>query len=236
MRSRTPDWPKKNMYILSVHSSSPSLSVAVSISGQILSEEILPAGKRHLEQITPLISRVAEASGVSINALGGFAVALGPGTFSGIRVGIATVKGLAMALQRPVAGLSSLELIAWQALGEDEWGISIIDAKRNEVYAALYRRTNGLIELMRGPLLLRSDAVASELAPPDGSLIFCGDSIVDKLAEQAGPSVQARVIVPSAAACAIPSYRYLSQDVPDAIHTLAPIYIRRSDAEEKRLK
>ena len=76
-----------------------------------------------------------------MGAIDGFGVAIGPGSFSGTRVGLATIKGMALALGKPVAGISSLDILAWQALKDGEWGAPVIDARRGEIYTAFYRKS-----------------------------------------------------------------------------------------------
>ena len=138
------------MVILAVHSTSASLSVAITENRVVLREVILPPDRKHLENLAPLIRDLTAELHLSVLDFDGFGVAMGPGTFSGTRVGLATIKGMALALAKPVAGISSLDILAWQALKDGEWGASVIDARRGEIYTAFYRKSGEKVMLVCG--------------------------------------------------------------------------------------
>jgi len=219
--------------LLAVHSTSPRLSVAAVSNGVVMAESILPPGREHLENLAVMIRDLAGHLRISVKSFDGFGVALGPGSFSGIRVGLATIKGMALALKKPVAGISSLEVLAWQALEEDESGAALIDARREEIYVGLYRKSEDRLILLDGPKLIAATDLGAFLEHLPRPPILVGDSAVEPVMVSA--SVRTRTIIPSAAACGMLAWKRLSQGNQGELHSIAPIYIRRSDAEEKRI-
>ncbi len=222
------------MIVLAVHSSSPRLAVALADSGRVLREEVLPPAKKHLENLAPLIKELTYRVAIGFQEIDGFGVAIGPGSFSGIRVGLATVKGMALASKKPVVGVGSLEIIAMQGLNEGESAASVIDARRNEIYAALWKKENDRILLIDGPVLGSTEILKSWADRIGNKLVLCGESVVEQTAESNPELFSARVLTPSAAVCARIAWQRLSVGDADHIHTLTPRYIRKSDAQEKR--
>ncbi len=220
--------------ILAVHTTSPSLGVAIVEGDSVLGETVLPPGKEHLENLAPTIKDLTERVGISVRDVDGLAVATGPGSFSGIRIGIACVKGIAIALGKPVMGVCSLEIPAWQVVGEGRIGVTVIDARRGEVYLAGYRKIEGLTEQIVGPRLVRADTVASFIAEMPAGTFIVGDVSLDGLVGSI-PNVQKEIVsTPSAAACGFIAHERFKRGHASELDSLAPVYVRRSDAEEKR--
>jgi len=171
---------------------------------------------------------------LSVLDIDGFGVAMGPGSFSGTRVGLAMIKGMALALAKPVAGVSSLDILAWQALKDGEWGAPVIDARRGEIYTAFYRKSGDNVMLIAGPMLIKAEEFSQHAEKFSGELLLCGDPVLDHLVESIPHLVRSPVADPSAAACALIAYERIRQGNADDLHLLTPLYIRRSDAEEKK--
>ncbi|MBI5252249.1 MAG: tRNA (adenosine(37)-N6)-threonylcarbamoyltransferase complex dimerization subunit type 1 TsaB [Desulfomonile tiedjei] len=221
------------MVLLAVHTTSPSLGVAIVERDSVLGEVILPHGKEHLENLAPTIRDLTLNLGITLRDLDALAVATGPGSFSGIRIGIACVKGIAIALGKPVLGVTSLEIQAWNIVEEGRTGISVIDARRGEIYLAVYKNLGGLTEIV-APRLLHADGLGSFTAGfPEGTVLV-GDASLERVLTSI-PNVQ-RVIAasPSAAACGLIAYERFTMGAASQLDSLAPLYVRRSDAEEKR--
>jgi len=225
----------KPVIILAVHSTSSQLGVAVVSDSLILAESVLPPGREHLENLALMIKDVIDRMRIDLNNIDGFGVAIGPGSFSGIRIGVATVKGIALALKKPIAGIPSLEILAWQTLNEGEFGAALIDARRREIYVGMYKKFAGRLVQLNSPTLMSSADLSEYLERlPDPPSVLCGDSAVEPLTQAIHTSARAMIVVPSAAACAILAGQRFIQSKPEDLHSMAPIYIRRSDAEEKR--
>jgi len=225
--------PGFDVIILAVHSTSSALSVAITENERVLAEHAAEPDRRHLENLPVLIDDLLTRTRLSPSSIDGFAVARGPGSFSGIRVGIATVKGMALALKKRVVGVSSLDILAWQGLQDGERGFPVIDARRNEVYIGLYYRRNGRLERRAGPDLAPADSAALPATNEATRAIVCGDPVAERLAAGDPNRLEARVLVPSAAACAHLAWLSFRSGESEGIHSLAPLYVRRSDAEER---
>jgi tRNA threonylcarbamoyladenosine biosynthesis protein TsaB len=218
--------------VLAVHSTSPYLGVAVAEDSRILVETILPPSRKHLEQVAVLVRDVLAEAGLTLPDLDGFGVAVGPGSFSGIRIGMALVKGLALALHKPVAGLSSLEILARQD-SEPENRISpIIDAKRGEVYTALYQQRSGAFICLSPPSMMAVDQFPPDRWNTAEGLIVCGDTTTAGLRIDMPGMIVKRPVVASPGICAIAVADRLVQLDHQSVHAVAPLYLRRSDAEE----
>jgi tRNA threonylcarbamoyladenosine biosynthesis protein TsaB len=219
--------------VLAVHSSTPSLGVAVTQNGRVLGETILVSNHEHLEKLATVIRELMAHLGLNLREIDGFGVAIGPGSFSGIRVGLATVKGLALALGKPVAGISSLEILAWAALESGESGLPVIDARRGQVYSACYEKDGMNLGLVEGPLLLTVDQFFVRARLLLNSIPICED-IDSSMPTQFSNLRNRQVNVSRPVACALIAENRFKLGVPDNLHLLAPLYVRRSDAEEKR--
>jgi tRNA threonylcarbamoyladenosine biosynthesis protein TsaB len=222
------------VFVLAVHSTTPYLSVAVSGENRVLCENVLPPGREHLENLAPMIASLMREVRIELEQVDGFAVAKGPGSFSGIRVGMAVVKGMALALGKPVAGISSLEIMAWQTLKPGERGLAVIDARRDEMYTALYAKRRERLELLDGPILVSRANLKNFVQPHEEGLILCGDEVTEGLADMERRLIRRPGQIPSAAACAILARQRFLNGEGDEIHSLAPLYIRRSDAEKNK--
>lgn len=222
------------MIVLAIHSTSPTLSAAVVEDGRVLAEQTLPPGRHHLENAAPLVADLTRGLGYKVSDVDGFGVALGPGSFSGIRIGLATVKGLALALRKPLAGISSLEILAWKALGPGETGAAVLDARREQLYVALYCGAGGRPALIAPPVLLADRDLRLQMDAANNGLVTCGEDLVQRLAAVDSGLVLRPASGGLAAACGILAWERLKRNDCDDLHGLLPIYIRRSDAEEKK--
>jgi tRNA threonylcarbamoyladenosine biosynthesis protein TsaB len=137
------------MRVLGIDTSTPCGSIGLIEGEQILCEYSLNRKVSHSERVLKTIDRVLEDSGLSIGEIDGFAVSIGPGSFTGLRIGVSVVKGLAFATGRCVAGVSTLDALAQNVRYSPYLICPLLDARKGEVYTALYRNTgkNDLIKL-----------------------------------------------------------------------------------------
>lgn len=222
------------MDILAVHTTTPRLSVAITRDGRIVQEQVLSPGREHLENLAPVIRDVTRRAQIRLEDMDGFGVAIGPGSFSGIRVGLATVKGLALALDKSVVGVSSLEILSWQGLSEGEVGAAVIDARRGEIFAGVYRKRAHWAALLQGPFMMKADLLERLLhrINHDG-LPICAERAIENLVPNTACAAETRIVTPSAGACALLAEESFRTGKAEDLHSIAPLYIRRSDAEEK---
>jgi len=138
------------MLILAVDTTTPSGSVALLRDGGLVGEIGLVSASSHSSRLLGAVDLLLRAAGSDIRAVDAYAVAVGPGSFTGIRIGLGAVKGLAFASGKPAAPVSSLTALATKiAEPPARLFCPVLDAKKGEIYAALYeRRTSGLVELI----------------------------------------------------------------------------------------
>lgn len=129
--------------ILSIDSSAVSASVALTENGSVIKSEFINTGLTHSETLMPMIKRVM--SGVDLSSLDAIAVTVGPGSFTGVRIGVATVKGLAFAHNIPCIGVSTLEAIAYNFMDKNCVVCAVMDARRMQFYNAVFRINNGVV-------------------------------------------------------------------------------------------
>ena len=142
------------MKVLALDTATPAASAALVDGTRVVAECLLHGQKNHSERLLQIIDCLFEISGTGRDAIELIAVSVGPGSFTGLRVGISTAQGLAFALGRPLAGIPTLEVLAAQAVCGDMLLSPLIDARRQQVYAALYRRCGDALEQVRAPQAL----------------------------------------------------------------------------------
>lgn len=130
--------------LLSMDSSAVTASVALTDGENVIKSEFVNSGLTHSETLLPMITRVMD--GHKFGELDGIAITAGPGSFTGVRIGVATVKGLAFNDDIPCYSVSTLEAIAYNFLGEDTVVCAVMDARRMQFYNALFRVQNGKID------------------------------------------------------------------------------------------
>ena len=224
------------MKILAVDTSTSSCSVAIAEDEALLAETTLVSSETHSRHLVRLIETIISGAGLSLDRIEAFAVARGPGSFTGLRIGIGTVKGLAVAGDCPVVGVSTLAALAWQVGPTDHVICPIIDARRSEVYAATYRCEPS------GPVPVDAEQVTtidSLLATLELPAVFIGSGAIAyrrQIAEKAGRRAlfaAAGLNIGRAAAIAALGARRLLSGEADDTETLVPTYLRKSDAELK---
>jgi tRNA threonylcarbamoyladenosine biosynthesis protein TsaB len=190
---------------------------------------------RHAEEVVPAIAYLAEQCGTELSHVSAIAVSVGPGMFTGLRVGVTTAKVLGQALRIPVIPIASLDLLAYPLRHSGVLVVPVMDARRHEVYYAMYQPVPGGIQRLGEYELGPVDDVTTELEARGVEAIVCGDgalrfrdAFVDlERVELAGPGHAA----PSLAALVeLAAARYEREEFR-APADVVPLYLRRSDAE-----
>lgn len=216
--------------ILAIDTSTDEASVAVSDDSVILAEFSWRAGRNHSRQVSPVIERMLALADVTPGRLSAVTVAIGPGSFSGIRVGLSHAMGLAMALSVPLVGISTLDIIGFQASRGAPSVWAVIEAGREQVFAAHYCGSADD---------WRRDSEYLLISPPDLSpRVGAADLVAGPGADQIESETHSRERSPwgyrRAGFLAELGRRYLAAGGEDQLHTVQPLYLRRSAAEEKR--
>ena len=190
------------------------------------------AGGTFSAQLVPTIARLLETHGSKLADIGGFAVASGPGSFTGLRVGLSAIKGLAEILGRPIATVSLLEALALAlAAGKPGPIAAALDAGRSEVFYGLYQVSTASAEMIAEKLLSQGQFLEA-LSVAGTSLFVTSDANIADLAQRLDGKVQARVVErPDSATIARIGLRKLLAGETVSVEAIDANYIRRSDAE-----
>lgn len=170
------------MKILAVDSSSVTASVAITENGKVLAENFINNGLTHSQTLMPMVEKTINESGISVKDIDFFAITHGPGSFTGVRIGIASVKGMADALDKKCLPISTLEAIAEPLRNEDVIACAVMDARCNQVYTAIFNKDKRLCD----DKAVLIDELGEELKQYDKKIVFIGDGSVlcyDKLHE-----------------------------------------------------
>jgi tRNA threonylcarbamoyladenosine biosynthesis protein TsaB len=160
------------MRILAVDTATTSCSVAIVDNTSLLSEFTLAKEETHSKHLMDMIKEALRMSGLNFSDLDGFAVTRGPGSFTGLRIGISTIKGLVVASEKPVVGVSSLEALALQVSYSRDLICPILDARRGEVYFSRYRFLNGHLKKQTKERVAPPDQAVEDL---NESCLFVGN-------------------------------------------------------------
>jgi len=227
------------MKILAVDTATKSCSVAIAQKETILAEVTLVSEQTHSKHLMEVIKSVSRLSGIAISDLDGFAVTKGPGSFTGLRIGLATVKGLAAASGKPMVGISSLKCLAIQSFVPSFNICPIIDARKGEVYWAFYRYDDNQLqqlcpEQVTSPRIFLTDIQEPCVFVGNGARLY-QDVIGLKLGNLAHFVPDSHSIIRGATVAYLSQKRFEKGNFDDA-SSLTPCYIRRSDAEINLVK
>ena len=221
--------------ILALDTTTRGGSVAVTDAGRVLSLITGDESRTHGERLPAEIATALERAGLARQQIDLLAVAAGPGGFTGLRIGLAVMQGLAMTLGKPVAGVSTLEALAAQVEDSDcDLVVPWMDAQRGDVFATLIQRETRAQILP--PIAASPAAVLEELRTrlSPRRTVFIGDAVVRdrELIERIGNGGwQVRTPDPLAPQIATIGQRMAGQGLAGLPHALTPIYVRRPDAE-----
>jgi tRNA threonylcarbamoyladenosine biosynthesis protein TsaB len=220
--------------ILAVDTATRCCSVAVRAGERLAAETTVVSERTHSVHLMAMIREALNLADLALPAIDGFAVAIGPGSFTGLRIGISTVKALAFAAGKPCVGVSSLEALALGCLPWREGIWALMDARKGEVYAGHYRERGGALERLAPEQVL---PLAAVLRSTDGPHLFVGDGaeryrehIRALLGDLAGFVAPERNLLRAGTLARIAQQQLTDGRGVDP-ERLLPRYLRRSDAE-----
>lgn len=224
------------MLVLGIESSTPQMSVAIGSATEVVASYELGRGKSHDQVLMCAIESMLHDAGLSYRQLGGVAVGLGPGLFTGLRVGVATAKALAQTLVLPIAGFASLDLMAYAVRYTRKSICACIDARRKEVFWAFYRPVRGGVQRLTEFRCANAEHCANEIVARGEQVLLVGNgplvyrAMFDRLGEQA-EYAGISDCAPRAVALTELAVRRFEREDSDRVVDLRPLYIRKSDAE-----
>ena len=223
------------MITLAIDTATKTAGVALLRDEQILAEYFFNLPVNHSETVLPAVHRGLELAGVGIADVGLIALTVGPGSFTGLRIGASTVKGLALAAGTPVVGVSTLEALAYNAVGFPGVICPLLDARKGEVYAGLYRCGG---EGFPEPVGEERVATPAEILQPiQGDALFLGDGMAAAAALIAGrPKGLTHFLPPNLQSIRASSVALIGRGKRQRgealeLTTFVPRYLRRSEAE-----
>ena len=237
------------MRILAIESASLVASAAV-LDGDVIKAEYTACnGLTHSQTLLPMIDEVMKTSGIKLEELDAIAISAGPGSFTGLRIGAATAKGLGLALDKPLIAVPTLAATAFNLYGSEKIICPIMDARRKQVYNGLYsflkydsdatKPTEMEFLTMMDSRVLSLDELLRELAERDHDVIFLGDgvpvykdAIIKKLGKKA-TFAPAHLDRQRAASVALLASQMLANGEIIAADDFAPEYLRKSQAERE---
>ena len=223
------------MLVLAIDTATAQVGVAVGDGGAVLGEVRLIGGRRHAEQLAPAIRSLAEWTGVRLDQLAAISVGVGPGLFTGLRVGVTTAKVMAQALRIPVVPVPSLDLVAYPVRHTSRLVVAVLDARRREVFHASYRPVPGGVQRVSEYAVATPVDLVAQLEAGGEEVLLVGDGVaahaeafagLDRV-ELAGPEFAN----PSVAALIALATARVEREEFDAPWEVRPLYLRESDAE-----
>lgn len=230
------------MKILAVDSSGLVASVAIVEDDTLVAEYTINYKKTHSQTLLPMLDEIVKMTEMDLQSVDAIAVAKGPGSFTGLRIGAATVKGLALTLDKPVIGIPTVEGLAMNLYGADALICPLMDARRNQVYTGIYQFCDGELSVLEDQMAVGIDQIIQMLNERNQSVIFLGDgvSVYREIIEE-------KMMVPfsfapahqnnqRAGAVGVRAMSYYKQGKTESADDFVPEYLRLSQAERERMK
>ena len=227
------------MLILALDSTAIVASVALCRDEKPLASFTVKNGNTHSETLLPMVEAVLKSANVTVNDVDLFACSVGPGSFTGVRIGTATIKGLAFGQNKNCLGVSTLEALAQNLVPFDGIICPVMNARRGQVYNALFRYEGGTLRRLCEDRALSVADLAAELAEKGEPFALCGDGVAEfhRLAPNSAPvSVPTLLEDQSAVSVAKVALRRANAGESGTDAALVPVYLRLPQAERERLE
>lgn len=230
------------MRILALDSSGLVASVGLVEEGNLIAEYTVHYKKTHSQTLLPMLDEVSKMLELDLQTIDAVAIAAGPGSFTGLRIGSATAKGLGMALDKPIIEVPTVEALAYNVCYTDKLICPIMDARRNQVYTGIYCWKDNCFTVVEEQMALGIEGLLKKLWAYDRDVLFLGDGvpvfskIIDELLGKKAFYAPPHVMRQRAGAVGARALEYLREGkvVPAGEHK--PEYLRLSQAERERLE
>lgn len=228
------------MKILALDTSGMVASVAVVQDGDLLAEYTVNHKQTHSQTLLPMLDAAVQMIQLKLDTIDAIAVAAGPGSFTGLRIGSATAKGLGLALDKPLIGVPTTQALAYNLYGAAGVICPIMDARRNQVYTGVYAFADGRMQILQEQMAADIHQVIEKLNELGQPVTFCGDG-VSVYQEEIKAQIQlpayfapAHVNRQRAGAVAALAMEYLKEGRTQTAAKHRPDYLRISQAERER--
>lgn len=223
------------MIILGIDTATPQVGCAIGGHEGVIASFSTSKGKRHAETLVPAIDFLCRQAHIELVEIGAIAVDVGPGLFTGLRVGVATAKAMASALRVPVVGVSSLDLLAFPLRWSNRRIVSVVDARRGEVFYAFYRQVPGGVQRLSEPQVGSPEELCNEMQATGEDCVAVGDGArryADQLVDLIKVEIaDAGLAYPSPSSLVqLAHARALREEFVNP-WDVSPVYLRKADAE-----
>ena len=229
------------MKILALETSAKAVSAAVSEDGRILASGYQDTGLTHSRTLMPIVEHILKNTGLTVADMDAIAVAAGPGSFTGIRIGVAAAKGLAFAADKPAVGVSTLAAMARNVAFCDGLVVCAMDARRQQVYNALFQAKDGQLTRLTPDRAISLEELAAELENDLHPKTVVGDGARLCFAHltEAGISCRlapAQLVMQNAMSVALEAEAMAAEGKLVSAQALEPVYLRPAQADRLRQK
>ncbi len=230
------------MKILGLDSSGLVASVAIVEDDNLLGEYTVNYKKTHSQTLLPMLDEIAKMIELDLNSIDAIAIAGGPGSFTGLRIGSATAKGLGLALKKPIVNVPTVDGIAYNLVGHRDMVCPLMDARRNQTYTGLYRFDGDKMEVVLEQCTVGIDEIVAKINTIGQPVVFLGDGVPvfrDYLKENCKVPylfAPAHMNKQRAGAVAVLGMQYFKDGRIETAEEHKPEYLRLSQAERERLE
>lgn len=228
------------MKILAIDSSGLTATVALVFDGVMTAEYTTNFKKTHSQTLLPMIDEIVKMTGAELSEIDAIAIAAGPGSFTGLRIGASTAKGLGLVLKKPIIPVPTVEGLAYNFYGTDRVICPIMDARRNQVYTGLYTFKGDEFCILSDQKAVAIEEIIEEVNKLGKPAVFLGDGVPvfkEKIKELATVEVlfaPAHLGMQRAAAVAVRGEALFNEGVQETPVEHKPVYLRKSQAERER--
>lgn len=229
------------MKILAFDSSGLVASVAVLEEEQMIAEYTVNYKKTHSQTLLPMLDEVAKMTELDLQEIDAIAVAAGPGSFTGLRIGSATAKGLGLALDKPLVSVPTLEGLAFNLCGFEDIICPMMDARRKQVYTGLYTFADGKMQVLKEQIACPVEEILEECNAQGRKVVFLGDgvpvyrSVIEEKMTVPYTLAPAHMSRQRAGAVGMRAFDYIREKKTESAAEHAPVYLRKSQAERELL-
>lgn len=230
------------MKILAVDSSGLVATVAILEDDELIAEYTINYKKTHSETLLPMLDEIRKMTDLDMNTVDAIAVAKGPGSFTGLRIGSATVKGIAYAMDIPVVAVPTVDALSMNLWGTDKLICPIMDARRNQVYTGLYDFVGDRHHVVMEQTAMGIEELCDIINEKKWSVVFLGDGvpvyrdIIDEKLKVSHFYAPANLNRQHAAALGVLAFEYIKKGITETAAEHKPEYLRLSQAERERME
>lgn len=231
---------ESQMKILALDSSGLVASVAIVTEDALLAEYTVNYKKTHSQTLLPMLDEIVKMLELDLSEVDAIAVAAGPGSFTGLRIGSATAKGLGLALDKPLIAVPTVDSLAYNLYGTEKIICPMMDARRNQVYTGLYEFQDNILKVITEQKVAAVEEMIEEINQLGREVIYLGDAVpvyqelIEKHTQVLYSYAPSHLNRQRAGAVGALGISYYKQNKAEAANEHQPVYLRMSQAERER--